>query len=122
MHQEGRRYPLISSDVIRGYNDTMILYILLEKDSYGYEIAKEIAERSGRLYEMKETTLYSAMARMEKRGFIASYYGTETFGKRRTYYTLTQRGRDYYFEKCREWEVTQQVMNQFMRGKDDVSN
>lgn len=39
----------------------------MEKDSYGYEISKEIAKRSLNLYEIKETTLYSAMARMEKR-------------------------------------------------------
>jgi PadR family transcriptional regulator PadR len=34
----------ISSDVIRGYNDTMILYILLKEPSYGYEISKQIKE------------------------------------------------------------------------------
>ena len=33
----------ISSDVIRGYNDTMILYLLLEQPSYGYEISKRIS-------------------------------------------------------------------------------
>ena len=32
----------ISSDVIRGYNDTMILYILLKEPSYGYEISRQI--------------------------------------------------------------------------------
>ena len=32
----------ISSDIIRGYNDTMILYLLLDKPSYGYEISKQI--------------------------------------------------------------------------------
>ena len=35
----------ISSDIIRGYNDTMILYLLLDKPSYGYEISKEIKEQ-----------------------------------------------------------------------------
>ena len=32
----------ISSDIIRGYNDTIILYLLLDKPSYGYEISKQI--------------------------------------------------------------------------------
>ena len=32
----------ISSDVIRGYNDTMILYLLWKEPSYGYEISKQI--------------------------------------------------------------------------------
>ena len=36
----------ISSDVIRGYNDTMILFLLLEGPSYGYELSKKIKEMS----------------------------------------------------------------------------
>ena len=46
---------MISSDIMRGYNDIMILFLLLEHDSYGYEISKEIQTRTGGLYSMKET-------------------------------------------------------------------
>lgn len=49
---------MISSDVIRGYNDTMILYMLLDGESYGYEISKNIRRLSEEKYIMKETTLY----------------------------------------------------------------
>lgn len=51
---------MISSDIIRGYNDTMILYCLPEEESYGYEISKNIKNLSDGKYIMKETTLYSA--------------------------------------------------------------
>ena len=54
----------ISSDVIRGYNDTMILFLLLEKPSYGYEISKQIKSLSQEKYVIKDTTLYSAFTRM----------------------------------------------------------
>lgn len=104
---------MISSDVIRGYIDTIILHLLLEKDSYGYEISREIETKTQKKYVMKETTLYSAMARMEKNGLIASYYGNETFGRRRTYYTITSRGKQYYTEKCREWQITKEIIDQF---------
>lgn len=40
----------ISSDVIRGYNDTMILFLLLQNPSYGYEISKQIKELSAEKY------------------------------------------------------------------------
>ena len=59
----------ISSDIIRGYNDTIILYLLLDKPSYGYEISKQIKALSDEKYIMKETTLYSAFTRMEKNGY-----------------------------------------------------
>lgn len=57
---------MISGDVIRGYNDIMILCLLLDGDSYGYEISKRINEITEEKYKMKETTLYSAFTRLEK--------------------------------------------------------
>lgn len=57
---------MISSDVIRGYNDIMILCLLLDGDLYGYEISKRINEITEEKYKMKETTLYSAFTRLEK--------------------------------------------------------
>jgi len=50
---------VISSDVIRGYVDTIILSLLIEGDSYGYEISKNIRIKTDELYVIKETTLYS---------------------------------------------------------------
>ena len=60
---------MISSDVIRGYTDIIILYLLLDEPSYGYEISRRITDRSQGLYTMKETTLYSAFNRLEKNGY-----------------------------------------------------
>lgn len=107
---------MISSDVIRGYNDTIILYLLLEEASYGYEISKRIRELSEEKYIIKETTLYSAFTRLEKNGYIESFYGDESGGKRRTYYRITESGRSYYREKCEEWQLTKEVVEKFIRS------
>ncbi|MHC1682865.1 MAG: PadR family transcriptional regulator [Clostridiaceae bacterium] len=106
---------MISSDVIRGYNDTIILYMLLDNESYGYEISKKIRELSDEKYIIKETTLYSAFNRLEKNCYIESFSKDETFGKKRTYYRITNEGRAYYREKCSEWELTKEVINKFIR-------
>ncbi len=103
---------MISSDVIRGYNDTIILCLLRNAPSYGYEISKEIRQISEEKYVIKETTLYSAFSRMEKNGYIESFYGNETGGKRRTYYKIT--GEEYYRHKCEEWGVTKDVIDRFV--------
>lgn len=105
---------MISSDVIRGYNDTMILFLLQHNDSYGYELSKQIKLLSEEKYVIKETTLYSAFTRLEKNGYISSYYGEETNGKRRTYYHLTPEGLNYYHDKCREWNITKEVIDKFI--------
>ena len=106
----------ISSDVIRGYNDTMILYLLWENPSYGYEISKRIKELSDGKYVIKETTLYSAFTRMEKNGYIESFYDDDlSNGKKRTYYRITNEGRSYYQEKCAEWKLTKEVVELFIQ-------
>ncbi len=106
----------ISSDVIRGYNDTMILYLLLEKPSYGYEISRQIKQMSNEKYVIKETTLYSAFTRMEKNGYIESFQVADAAAKKRTYYRITDAGRAYYRDKCDEWELTKEVVSKFIRA------
>ena len=109
----------ISSDVIRGYNDTIILYLLLDHPSYGYEISKNIKTMSDGKYVIKETTLYSAFTRMEKNGYIESFSEIADTGKRRTYYRITDDGRAYYYEKCEEWKLTQEVIEKFILKKEE---
>ena len=107
----------ISSDVIRGYNDTMILYLIWEKPSYGYEISKQIKFMSQEKYIIKETTLYSAFTRLEKNGYIRAFEDSSS-GKKRTYYAITDLGREYYREKCKEWVLTQDVVEKFIMKGD----
>lgn len=99
---------------MRGYNDLMILYLLLQKDSYGYEISRQIKEISKEKYIMKETTLYSAFTRLEKLQYIKAYFGTETNGKQRTYYKITESGIQFYHAKCTEWELVKEVVEEFI--------
>lgn len=105
---------MIGSDVIRGYNDTIILSLLQNEPSYGYEISKKIRQITSEKYVIKETTLYSAFTRMEKNGYIESFSGNETGGKKRTYYRMTDAGLDYFRQKCEEWTVTKEVIDLFV--------
>jgi len=108
----------ISSDVMRGYIDLIILRVLHDGDSYGYEISKKITHLSEGSYIMKETTLYSAFARLEKLGYLRSYPGTVTGGRERTYYALVDEGLSYYQHKCIEWTATKKLISKFIRGDD----
>ena len=108
----------ISSDVIRGYNDTIILYLLWDKPSYGYQISKQIKLISEEKYVIKETTLYSAFTLLEKNGYITSFSSSDnSTGKRRTYYQITDAGRQYYRMKCEEWTLTLDVVSRFILKK-----
>ncbi len=93
----------LTSDIIRGHTETIILAQLLHHDSYGYEINKSIRDRTNGDYEAKEGTLYTAFRRLEQAGYIRSYWGDESSGARRRYYGITDEGRAYYQENKEDW-------------------
>lgn len=104
----------ISSDLLRGHTDTIVLGILIDEDSYGYAIFKKIVEKSDGLYELKEATLYSSYRRLEKDGFITSYWGDESQGGRRKYYTITSEGKKVYKQNKLDWEFTKEIINKLL--------
>lgn len=105
----------VGSDMIRGSVDTMLLCLLLDGPSYGYELQKRVAKSTKGRYELKETTLYSAFTRLERGGYLVSYAGEETQGRRRTYYRLTDKGRDLYRVKAAEWKLAKEVIEPFIK-------
>jgi PadR family transcriptional regulator PadR len=88
-----------------GHTDTIILGFLLEGDKYGYEISKLVSDRSGRIYELKEATLYSSLKRLEKSGHITSQ------GGRRRYYRITESGRALHRGNKENWEWSKQLLD-----------
>jgi PadR family transcriptional regulator, regulatory protein PadR len=105
---------LVSSDIIRGHLDSIILRLIIEKDRYGYEISKEITQRTKAVFEIKEATLYAVFQRLEKKKLIKSYYGDETQGGRRKYYKVTSLGKSFFKERIKEWEIAKKNIDIFM--------
>ncbi len=104
----------ISSDLIRGHIDTVILRVLQEQDSYGYEIIRSISALSSGQYLLKEPSLYTSLKRLEKANLIRSYWGDENQGGRRKYYTITQKGREAYQEDLKEWIIARNLINRLI--------
>jgi PadR family transcriptional regulator PadR len=101
----------LSPDLVRGNIDTMILKTLLGADRYGYQIVKTIAAASSGQYEPKEATLYSSLRRLEASGWVTAYWGDESQGGRRKYYTLTAAGRDAYAAGAAAWDHAKRVLD-----------
>ena len=106
---------LITSDLIRGHTETIILAHLLVKDSYGYEINKAIQEKTDGKYELKEATLYSAFRRLENADLIRSYWGDEKTGARRRYYSVTEQGRKTYTENLEDWNKAKVIIDKLIQ-------
>ena len=104
----------ITSDLIRGHTDTIILAALMKGDNYGYKINRMIFEMTSGSYELKEATLYTSFKRLEDAGFITSYWGDETTGARRKYYSITPRGRDEYYRRLEEWKEEKALIDKLL--------
>lgn len=104
----------LSSDLLRGHTDTIILKLLTGGDKYGYEITKLVHEHSQHQYELKEATMYSSLKRLEHDGHITSYWGSETQGGRRKYYAITPSGRELYKANKQNWDYAKQILNELL--------
>ncbi len=101
----------ITSDMIYGYTDGIILRCLLDGDSYGYDLNSSILKKSDQKYELKEATLYTTVRRLEKQGYVTSYWGNESAGARRRYYSITDKGRDYFKQRLQEWNTMKELLD-----------
>ncbi len=109
---------MANSDILRGHTETVILRILLEGDSYGYEISKKICDVGNGLIEVKDATIYSAFRRMEQDGLINTYWGDGLLGARRRYYSITDEGKTVYEQKKDEWLEIIEILNKMILGGD----
>lgn len=109
----------ISSDLIRGHIETIVLGLLSGQDRYGYEICKQVGVLSDGEYELKEPTLYSAFRRMEAAGLISSYWGEESQGGRRKYYRIAPEGRDAYLRNLEDWKRARTLIDRLVSGESE---
>lgn len=113
----------ISSDLIRGHINTIILRTLYDGDKYGYEIINEIEEKSKGQYTLKQPTLYSALKRLESQDFLTSYWGGVSNGGRRKYFQITDKGRKVVEQNLAEWEYSRTVIDSLISERDyDFNN
>lgn len=107
-----------NGDMLRGHTETIILRILMDGDSYGYEIAGKIVEGGEGIIEVKDATIYTAFRRMEEEGLLATYWGDGVGGARRRYYKITEKGKLFYTQKLAEWEKVDRILNSLIRGEN----
>ncbi len=106
----------VNSDLIRGNVTTIILGCLKNQDRYGYEILKEIEDKSNSQYVLKQATLYNQLKRLEKQGLVSSYDGSpdETGGGKRRYYSLTKEGHTYLEKEKSEYEYSRTILDKLV--------
>lgn len=104
----------MNAEMLKGTIDLLILSVLKDKDNYGYEISKSIKERTEGEFEIQEATLYLSLKRLEKQGAISAYWGDQSHGARRKYYTMTNDGKELLQQFIADWKKTSEIVIRFI--------
>lgn len=104
----------MNKEMLKGTIDLLILAVLTNQDSYGYQVSKTVHERSKTNFEIQEATLYLALKRLEKKKAIESYWGTETQGGKRKYYHITNEGKSQLGELTQDFSILVDVVEKFI--------
>ena len=98
-------------ELLKGSTDHLILSLIEQEPIYGYQLIKEIGERSGGYFQFKEGTLYTALHRLERDGLIEGKWQRLPNGQERRYYYLTKAGHLVLSEKRDEWRGFSAAVN-----------
>ena len=101
-------------EMLKGNTESVLLALLETEPMYGYQIVKEVEQRSSGYFEFKEGTLYPALHRLERAGFIEGRWQDAANGIRRRYYQITARGRQALTDRLQEWQRFSRAMNSIM--------
>jgi PadR family transcriptional regulator PadR len=93
----------LSKERLHGTLDALVLKTLGSGPRHGYAIARSIEEATGDVIQVEEGSLYPALYRMEKRGWIEADWGTSETGRRAKLYRLTNAGRKQLRLETAEW-------------------
>lgn len=100
-----------NNKALRGSVPQILLNALVSGDKYGYEICKDIEQKSNGKLLLKQPSLYSSLRRMEGQGLITSYWADSELGGRRHYYSITEKGRKHYEKKQVNWDEFGDLIN-----------
>ena len=105
-----------SGEYVRGFTNYIILSILAEFDSYGYEMSKIIEYVSEQNIQLTEATLYTALKRLLKEEKIRSYKGVNKKGMPRRYYQITPKGLAELHAFRDDWIMIENTLSQLLGG------
>lgn len=101
----------VQSKIARGSAELAILSLLADQPLYGFEIAKQIEERTAGALRFTLASLYPMLYELEKRGWIAGNWQANQTGRDRRYYSLTAAGKKQLAPLRAEWRSFFQALD-----------
>ena len=106
-------------DVLRGTLDMLILRTLLFGPVHGHGVAHSIQQTSREVLQIDHGSLYPALHRLVRRGWISSPWGTSENNRRARYYSLTPLGRKQLTTETTRWERQVEAINRILQPRPE---
>jgi PadR family transcriptional regulator PadR len=108
-------------ELLQGTLDLLILRTLLLGPTHGHAIAKAIEFRSDDVLQVEQGSLYPALHRLIKRGWISSEVGTSENNRRAKFYRLTAKGRKQLAVETSKWDKLAGAIARILRPSEQES-
>jgi PadR family transcriptional regulator, regulatory protein PadR len=102
-------------ELLQGTLDMLILKTLEAGSRHGYSIAERIEQVSKDVLAIEEGSLYPALHRLVKRGWIKSEWGLSENNRKAKYYSLTKSGRNQLESETTDWTRLSEAITRVMR-------
>ena len=106
-------------DLLRSSLDLLVFKALSWGPMHGYSISEWIEGATSSLLLLEEGTLYPALHRLERRGWIASEWGVSENNRRAKFYTLTKAGRKQLEAEQKIWDQLVFAIGEVMRSRPE---
>lgn len=106
---------IIRSELLRGTLDLLILKTLTLEPMHGWGISQRIHDLSGDVLDVNQGSLYPALGRLRRRGWVTSEWRTTDNNRRARYYTLTAAGRKQLEEEEEQWKASSAAVDRVLR-------
>ena len=90
--------------LLHGALDALILKTLTRGPNHGYAVARFIEDTTGDAFLIEDGSLYPALYRLERKGWVEAEWGTSELGRRAKLYRLTDAGRDQLAAEMAMWK------------------
>ena len=101
---------MVDKELVAATSKPLILSILIEGDSYGYEIIQRVRGLTENEVKWTDSMLYPVLHRLEKQGCVSSYWQASPAGRKRKYYSISKVGLAELEEKKRQWRVVNDAL------------
>lgn len=108
--------PTADLDLLQGTLDLLILKALTSGPRHGYSVASWIRQTTSDRLQIEEGALYTALHRMEKRGWLEAEWGVSENNRRAKYYELTPRGKKQLRDETAAWNDYAGAVFQVLRA------